>query len=259
MRKVLNWAVFGVLIFALLLWNVVVRELGQEFLFEPSLEERIAKVVDGKRSQLPLDVEGGAVMDITHRGKTLTYMIKLNLDRPRLPLNTPIDRMVYGLRESFIGGPPELKEQVTREICANRRPLLKLGGMLEYHYVDRQFLPVGGFVLTDRDCTSWKSGARGGSRAHIALGQTDQALERYGQLLRHHERLAQAEPDRADYQRDLIVSYVRMSEIEPAAARRHLSSALDIARSLQTRGRLAPTDAWIPDELARRLAGLSDS
>ena len=59
-------------------------------------------------------------------------------------------------------------------------------------------------------------------------------------------------------QSDLIVSSVKMSENEPAEARRHLSRALEIARRLQSSGRLAPADAWMLDELARRLANVSD-
>jgi hypothetical protein len=65
--------------------------------------------------------------------------------------------------------------------------------------------------------------------------------------------LAQAENDRADYQRDLIVSWAKMSEIEPVRARELLSRAFDIACRLHDEGRLAPADAWLVDELARRL------
>src|SRR5262249_23625731 len=91
-----------------------------------------------------------------------------------------------------------------------------------------------------------------------ALGQGEEARQAFQKSLAIAERLAQAEPDRADYQRDLIVSCVQMSENEPAMARGYLSHALDIARSLQSQGRLAPVDAWMVDGLARRLAGLSD-
>jgi hypothetical protein len=90
-----------------------------------------------------------------------------------------------------------------------------------------------------------------------ALGQGEQAQQAFAKALAIRERLAQAEPGRADYQRDLIVSRVRMSEIEPASAREHLSRALDIARRLHDEGRLAPADAWMVDDLARRLDGLT--
>jgi tetratricopeptide (TPR) repeat protein len=86
-----------------------------------------------------------------------------------------------------------------------------------------------------------------------ALGQGEEARQAFLKALAIRERLAQAEPDRADYQRDLIVSWVRMSEIDAVRAREHLSRALDIARRLYDEGRLAPADAWMVDELARRL------
>ena len=51
------------------------------------------------------------------------------------------------------------------------------------------------------------------ARAHLALGLTERAFERYEVLLEAIERRAQAEPDRADYQRDLSVSYERMGDL----------------------------------------------
>jgi tetratricopeptide (TPR) repeat protein len=90
-----------------------------------------------------------------------------------------------------------------------------------------------------------------------ALGQGEDARQAFGKSLAIRERLAQAEPDRADYQRDLIVSWVKMSEIEADRAGQHLSRALAIARDLQDRGRLMPSDVGIPGELARRLAALA--
>jgi tetratricopeptide (TPR) repeat protein len=51
------------------------------------------------------------------------------------------------------------------------------------------------------------------AQAHLVLGHTRSALRRYTKLLAHHERLAQAEPDRADYQRDLSVSYNKMGDL----------------------------------------------
>jgi hypothetical protein len=90
----------------------------------------------------------------------------------------------------------------------------------------------------------------------IALGQVDEARQAFAKSLAIRERLARADPGRADYQRDLIVSWVRMSEIEPARRREHLSRALAIARGLYDQGRLAPVDAWMVDDLTRRLGGL---
>jgi tetratricopeptide (TPR) repeat protein len=87
-----------------------------------------------------------------------------------------------------------------------------------------------------------------------ALGQGERARQAFAKSLAIRERLAQAEPGRADYQRDLIVSWVKMSDIEPARTREHLSRALAIAHSLYDQGRLAPADAWMVDDLTRRLA-----
>ncbi|MFO0033374.1 MAG: CHAT domain-containing protein, partial [Cyanobacteriota bacterium] len=49
--------------------------------------------------------------------------------------------------------------------------------------------------------------------AHLALGQTERAFLRSRQLLERQERLAKAEPDRADLQRDLSVSYNKMGDL----------------------------------------------
>jgi tetratricopeptide (TPR) repeat protein len=92
-----------------------------------------------------------------------------------------------------------------------------------------------------------------------ALGQGDEARAAYQKSLAIAERLAQAEPDRADYQRDLIVSFVKISESDSLQARRWLSQALSIARALQSQGQLAPVDAWMVDDLARRLAQMTSS
>ena len=63
------------------------------------------------------------------------------------------------------------------------------------------------------------------------------------------KRSPAATPPIPQWQRDLIVSYVKMAEAEPTAARAQLSRALDIARTLRSEGRLAPTDAWVIDDL----------
>lgn len=61
------------------------------------------------------------------------------------------------------------------------------------------------------------------------------------------ERLAQAEPDRADYQRDLVVSLVKVGTWDDPAAGCHLQRAWNVLLSMQSGGRLAPVDeAMIP-------------
>jgi hypothetical protein len=50
-------------------------------------------------------------------------------------------------------------------------------------------------------------------QAHFALGMAGRALERYEGLREMHERRVEAEPDRADYQRDLSVSYNKVGDL----------------------------------------------
>ena len=74
-------------------------------------------------------------------------------------------------------------------------------------------------------------------KALLALGYTSEAVERYEALLRLHEERASSEPDRADYQRDLSVSYERMGDLYRALgqgekAREAYQSSLSIAERL---------------------------
>jgi hypothetical protein len=91
------------------------------------------------------------------------------------------------------------------------------------------------------------------AEAHLSLGWTDRALRRYGELLERHERLAQAEPDRADYQRDLAVSHVRLGMMEDETSESHLKQALAILMSLKQAGRLDPVDEPYIDQLRQTL------
>ena len=87
-----------------------------------------------------------------------------------------------------------------------------------------------------------------------ALGQGEEARQAYLKSLAIAERLAAAEPDRADYQRDIIVSLVKLSEIERGAdASRALSRALGVVETLAESGRLAPADARMIEDLRQRL------
>ena len=75
------------------------------------------------------------------------------------------------------------------------------------------------------------------AQAHLALGLTERARERYESLREMHERRAQAEPDRADYQRDLSVSYERIGDLYRALgqgdqARERYEQALPIYRAI---------------------------
>ncbi|HYI07924.1 MAG TPA: tetratricopeptide repeat protein [Thermoanaerobaculia bacterium] len=51
------------------------------------------------------------------------------------------------------------------------------------------------------------------AQAHLVLGFTERARQRYEELLGAHQARADAEPDRADYQRYLSVSYERMGDL----------------------------------------------
>jgi len=75
------------------------------------------------------------------------------------------------------------------------------------------------------------------AQAHLALGQTAAAFRRYQALLARQEQLARAEPDRADYQRDLSVSYNKMGDLFSALgqgeqARQAYQKDLEIAERL---------------------------
>ncbi|HTZ66175.1 MAG TPA: hypothetical protein VMB83_01660 [Roseiarcus sp.] len=85
------------------------------------------------------------------------------------------------------------------------------------------------------------------------------ALNSHQAALAIRERLADADPDNSDWQRDLIVSCVKTSEVFPAEARAMLTRALAIARRLHEEDKLAPEDTWMPDEFARRLAALPET
>ena len=70
-----------------------------------------------------------------------------------------------------------------------------------------------------------------------ALGDGEEARQYYQRSLEIRERLAQAEPDRADYQRDLSVSYKNMGDLMSALgageeARQYYQRSLEIAERL---------------------------
>jgi tetratricopeptide (TPR) repeat protein len=71
----------------------------------------------------------------------------------------------------------------------------------------------------------------------VTLGFTDRALERYRSCVEIAERLAAQEPERADYLRDLSVSYIKMGDMLEAqgqgeTARQFYHKALEIAERL---------------------------
>jgi hypothetical protein len=74
--------------------------------------------------------------------------------------------------------------------------------------------------------------------ALMVLGATDQAMARYKEGHAIMERLARAEPGRADYQRDLSVSYERMGELYRALGQGEAAQAA-FQKALEIRERLA--------------------
>ncbi len=91
------------------------------------------------------------------------------------------------------------------------------------------------------------------AQAHLALGQSERTFARYRQLLERQQRLAKAEPDRADYQRDLSVSYNKMGDLYRAlgqgeSARQAYQGSLEIAERLAKAASnlsIAASAAWI--------------
>ena len=72
-----------------------------------------------------------------------------------------------------------------------------------------------------------------------ALGRGEQARDAYARSLAIRERLAKAEPDRADYQVDLVISLVRIGMSEPPS-QELVIQALNILQNLDREGRLSP-------------------
>ncbi len=87
----------------------------------------------------------------------------------------------------------------------------------------------------------------------MANGDGAGALKAYEDSLAIRQTLAGQDPANAEWQRDLIVSHVKLSQAG-GDARAHLQSALAIAETMERKGILAPVDAWMPEELRKRLA-----
>ena len=92
--------------------------------------------------------------------------------------------------------------------------------------------------------------------AHLSLGVWQRGFERYQQMLAHFERLAKSEPERADYQMDLVVSYFKIATASTPPDRALLEKALTILLTLQEQGRLSPADQPKIAALQQLLEGL---
>ena len=84
-----------------------------------------------------------------------------------------------------------------------------------------------------------------------AQGDLPAALTSYRASLGIAETLAKRDPGNSGWQRDLIISYVKLSQVTGDKA--YVKKALDIAQTMQSRGTLAPRDAWMVEELKRML------
>ena len=98
--------------------------------------------------------------------------------------------------------------------------------------------------------------------AHRAKGNLQCARDAYNAALAVRHSLAAQDRDNAEWQRDLIVSNVKLAEVADAEDRAsdaaaHLRTALDVADQLAQGGRLAPVDAWMHGDLRRRLEALN--
>ena len=123
MRKVLYWAVFGVVVFALLIWNGVVWELGREFLFAPEV-------------RLPPYIPWASNWHVRHRGQTLVYEIGVaaeSIEPARLK---------------------EFERLVVKNVCAQAAIVgeMKRGAVLEHTYLNPYGKALATVVVRAGDC-----------------------------------------------------------------------------------------------------------
>ncbi|MEM9156365.1 MAG: CHAT domain-containing protein [Cyanobacteria bacterium P01_F01_bin.33] len=79
------------------------------------------------------------------------------------------------------------------------------------------------------------------AKANLALGRTEPAFHRYHFLVERYQALTAAEPERADYQRDLSVSYNKMGDLYRALGQGELARDA-YANALAIRERLAAAE-----------------
>jgi hypothetical protein len=91
----------------------------------------------------------------------------------------------------------------------------------------------------------------------VAQGNLPEALKSFRDGLAIKDRLAKADPGNAGWQRDLIISCVKLAGIDQTVARTFLARAQRIVEQMQQRGQLAPRDLWMLDDLAKRIAALA--
>ena len=90
----------------------------------------------------------------------------------------------------------------------------------------------------------------------VAQGDLNAALKSFQDCLAIAKRLAASDSGNSGWQRDLIVSCVKIAGVFPSQAQPMLTQALAVAIRLRDENRLNPVDAWMPDVLTARLAAL---
>jgi tetratricopeptide (TPR) repeat protein len=80
----------------------------------------------------------------------------------------------------------------------------------------------------------------------VARGNLPDALKSFRDGLAISDRLAQSDPGNAGWQRDLIVSCVKLAEIDPSQARVFLTRASEIAQQMQQRDNSPPGTPGCP-------------
>ncbi len=159
LRRLLYWLI---VIPGAVLVGAVVKVVGEGLLKEWDLRRNLQWIEDELKPRLPIEVNGETLLSVTHRGTTLTYTVRLNLDRPApdkvkldpLPPGAPIkdwdDLYRLNLSSPWAG----IKQRVAKVVCANPKLVgaLRDGVTLEYEYLDRRYLPAGSFSLTAGDC-----------------------------------------------------------------------------------------------------------
>jgi tetratricopeptide (TPR) repeat protein len=84
----------------------------------------------------------------------------------------------------------------------------------------------------------------------VAQGERLRALASYQASLNIAERLTEGDPGNAEWQRDMVVSLVKLNDVTSDKA--YAARALDTVLAMQQRGILAPRDSWMIEELKRR-------
>ena len=91
----------------------------------------------------------------------------------------------------------------------------------------------------------------------MAQGDLTAALSSYAEGLEIRRRLAERDTGNTQWQRDLIISNVKLAQLGDKPAERY-REALNIAQALYDSGRLQPRDEWMLTDLERRLNEVSN-